>query len=108
MYRVYTIGPDGSYDYTSPRLIECADDSEALAHAAKLKADVEVWEGERLVGVCCVRPLTTEVARRPSAVQIVAGVGAAVVRRTLRYSNAVAKKPKIHLWPSPRSGKGAG
>jgi len=74
MYRIYTIRPDGNHDHKSPRLIECADDREALAHAAELKADSEVWERERLVGACWVRPLTTEVASRPSAVLIVAGM----------------------------------
>ena|SRR5262245_44251488 len=74
MYRIHTIGSDGSYDRTSPTLIECADDSEALAGAAKLMADVEVWERERLVGACWVRPPTTEEASRPFTALIVAGV----------------------------------
>src|SRR5215469_4964520 len=74
MYRIHAIGRDGSYDRTSRSLTECTDDGAALAGAAQLKANVEVWERDRLVGACWVRPLTTEVASRPAAVLIVAGM----------------------------------
>jgi type II secretory pathway component PulC len=74
MDRTYTIRPDASGDHLSPRQIDCADDREALARAAELKSDVEVWERERLVGVCWVRPLTKEAASLPSAGLVVAGM----------------------------------
>jgi hypothetical protein len=51
-YRIYTKGSDGHLK-GPPREVDCIHDQEALERAGALKddADLEVWQGSRLVAV---------------------------------------------------------
>ncbi len=51
-YRAYTVGSDGHLSI--PRILECADDAEAIAAVKGFLngGPVELWEGARLVVWC--------------------------------------------------------
>jgi hypothetical protein len=49
-YRLYTLKNDG-HIAGPPKILQCADDQEAIAEAKKLLdgLDIEIWQGARVV-----------------------------------------------------------